>query len=136
MVTKLYRVYTTIDDTVITWIALDRKEPPARYADAIDGLSADVDANEQESQAVDELFTHKEAEKWVDYLRKHYDDESAKIVEEPLPLERGVKGLAYPEGRSDLLKPDKVLKPVKEAEYPFSSTEVWGYYNLHQHGED
>ncbi len=85
---------------------------------------------------MDELFTHKEAEKWVDYLRKHYDDESVKIVEEPLPPERGVKGLAYPEGRSDLLKPDKVLKPVKEAEYPFSSTEVWGYYNLHQHGED
>jgi hypothetical protein len=74
MATKLYRVRSTKDDGAkIIWIALDRKHPPVRYATAIKGLSADVEAGDRAQEAVDELFTYEEA----------------------LPLEPTAKALSY-----------------------------------------
>jgi hypothetical protein len=133
MATKLCRVRTTKEefkgyhDVEITWIAMDRKEPPVHYADAIEGLSADVEANGRQRDAVDELFTRDEAEAWAGYLRKHYDDKSVEIVEQLLPLGADIRGLSYPQGGPNL------LRPVRENDYPFRF-EVYGYYDLPQHG--
>jgi len=120
MATKLYQVRSTKSDgTEIIWIAF-RNDPPVRYAKAIKGLSADFDATERQRQSVDELFTHEEAEQWLDYLKRHYDDLDSKIVEEPLPLAPDAEALSYTSGDMQLLKPIK-------AEDPFSLFEVRGY---------
>jgi hypothetical protein len=96
MATKLYRVRSPKDDGAkIIWIALDRKHPPVRYATAIKGLSADVEAGDRAQEAVDELFTYEEAEKRLAYLRRHFDNLSSEIVEEALPLEPTAKALSY-----------------------------------------
>jgi hypothetical protein len=138
MVDKLYRVRSTKDefkghrDVEITWIAIRvvGDDPPIPYADAIKGLSADVEATDIQRMAVDEFFTREEAEKWVDYLHKHGDYQSTDIVEEPLPLAGYIVGLSYPRGgREDL------LTPVREADYPFSF-EVRGRYTLPRDGEE
>jgi hypothetical protein len=82
MAVKLYRVRTTKarfkghSNVGITGVAIDRKKQPVRYAVAIDGLSTDEEAKEQQRQAVDELFTQEQAEKWVAYLRKYYEGRS------------------------------------------------------------
>jgi hypothetical protein len=130
MVDKLYRVRSTKDefkghrDVGITWIAM-RDDPPLPYAKAIKGLSANVEAaNLPAQRAVDELFTREEAEKWVDYLRKHFDYQSTEIVPVSLPLDKNTEGLSYPHGGENL------LRPVKEGDpFPF---EVCGYYTLPQ----
>jgi hypothetical protein len=139
MVDKLYRVRSTKDefnghrDVEITWIAM-RYDPPLRYAKAIEGLSADVEAKESAQGAVDELFTREEAEKWVEYLHKHFDYQSTEIVEEPLPLDENITGYSYPHpGGEDLLRPVKAA--VKEVDYPFSF-EVCGYYVLPRDGDE
>ncbi len=132
MVDKLYRVLSTKDeikghrDVGITWIAM-RDDPPLPYANAIKGLSANVEAREPAQRAVDELFTREEAEKWFDYLHKHCNYQNTEIVEEPLPLDEDIAGLSYPHGREDLLRP--VKEAVKEGDYPFSF-EVCGHYAL------
>jgi hypothetical protein len=119
MATKLYRVQSTKSDgTKIIWIAF-RNDPPVSYAKAIKGLSADLDATERQRQSVDELFTDKEAEQWLDYLERHYDDLHSKIVEVALPLAPDREALSYTSGDRRLVKP-------KKAGYPFS-LEVRGY---------
>jgi len=123
MLTKLYRVHSIRDDVRIVWIALDRRVPPVRYAAAIQGLSADVEATDRQREAVDELFTREEAEAWAAYLSKHYGERPA-IVEEPLPLNVDIKALSYPhDGAPDL------IRPVRRADYPFSFS-VYGYRQL------
>jgi hypothetical protein len=134
MVDKLYRVRSTKDqfkghrEVEIIWIAI-RDDPPLPYANVIKGLSADVEAKPAERQAVDELFTREEAEKWVDYLLKHCNYQSTEIVEEPLPLDENITGYFYPHGGENL------LSPVKEADYPFSF-EVYGYCALPRDGDE
>ncbi len=132
MVDKLYRVRSTKDefkghrDVEITWIAIRdiRDDPPLRYAHAIKGLSADVDATNMPARlAVDELFTWEEAEKWVDYLHKHCDYQSTEIVPVSLPLDVNTRGLSH------LRDGEGLLPPVKEEDYPFSF-EVRGHYTL------
>jgi len=119
MATKLYRVRSTKSDgTEIIWIAF-RNDPPVSYAIAIKGLSADVEATERQRQSVDELFTYEEAEQWLDYLKRHYDDLDSKIVPVPLPLAPDAEAFSYTSGDMQLLKPIK-------AEDPFS-LEVRGY---------
>jgi len=119
MATKLYRVRSTKSDgTEIVWIAF-RKDPPVPYAKAIGGLSADVEATGRQRQSIDELFTHEEAERWLDYLKRHYGDLDSKIVEVALPLAPDAEALSYTSGDRQLLKPIK-------AEDPFS-LEVRGY---------
>jgi hypothetical protein len=76
---------------------------------------------------VEELFTREEAEKWVDYLRKHCDYQSTEIVEVSLPLDENIPGRSYPHGGENLLRP--VKEALKEGDYPFSF-EVCGYYAL------
>ena len=122
MVDKLYRVRTTMDELEIIWIAI-RDDPPLPYANAIEGLSANVEAEPPQQHAVDELFTREEAEKWVDYLRKHYNYQSTEIVEEPLPLDKNITGLSYSHSGGAL------LYPVKAGDYPFSFG-VYGYPTL------
>jgi hypothetical protein len=151
MGTKLYRVRTTKDNFMgysnveITWIALGRPtdKPPVRYAYAIEGLSADVEANPQQEQAVDELFNREEAEDLVAYLRKYYPDERTEIVEVPLPLRKDIKGFSHPQGlplRKDIKgfsHPQGMpkLEQLKEKyDYPFSSFSVWGYPHLPEDG--
>jgi hypothetical protein len=86
MATKLYRVRSTKSDgTKIVWIAF-RRDPPVRYAKAIEGLSADLEATGRQRQSVDELFTYEEAERWLHYLERHYGDLDSEIVEVDLPL--------------------------------------------------
>jgi hypothetical protein len=134
MVNKIYRVRSTKDEfkghrnVEITWIAF-RDDPPIPYANAIKGLSADVEANDRQRQAVDEFFTQEEAEKWVDYLHKHCDYQNTEIVEEPLRLDAGIVGLSYLHGGGYL------MRPVKEADYPFSF-EVYGYPVLPRDGDE
>ena len=120
MATKLYRVQSTKSDgTEIVWIAF-RKDPPVRYAKAIKGLSADVEATGRQRQSVDELFTYEEAERWLDYLERHYSDLHSKIVEIDLPLAPDAEALSYTSGDRRLLKPSGVGDP-------FSNFEVRGY---------
>ena len=120
MATKLYRVQSTKSDgTEIVWIII-RKDPPVRYAKAIEGLSADVDANSRQRHSVDELFTDKEAEQWLDYLERHYGELHSKIGEVALPLAPDAEALSYTSGERRLVKPNK-------AGYPFSHFEVLGY---------
>ena len=119
MATKLYRVQSTKSDgTEIIWIAF-RNDPPVPYAKAIKGLSADLEATGRQRQSVDELFTDKEAEQWLDYLERHYDDLHSKIVEVALPLAPDAKALSYTSGDRQLLKPIKAGDPF--------SLEVRGY---------
>ena len=119
MATKLYRVRSTKSDgTEIVWIAF-RKDPPVPYAKAIKGLSADVEATGRQRQSVDELFTHEEAERWLDYLKRHYDYPHSKIDEVDLPLAPDAKALSYTSGDRHLLKPIKAGDPF--------SLEVRGY---------
>jgi len=139
---NLYRIHTITDDfreadgVEITWVAVGREAPPAPYAEAIrDPLPGSESYRYQRSRyqqsAVDELFTHEEAEAWVAYLRKHYGDESAEIVEQPLPLTGDAMGLTdLPLGGGQDL-----LVPAKEDDYPFSF-EVYGYYDFRQHWDD
>ena len=121
MATKLYRVRSTKSDgTEIVWIAFGRN-PPVRYAKAIDGLSADVDAGPRQRHSVDELFTFEEAEQWYEYLERHYHgDLDSEIVEEALPLAPDAEALSY--GSSE-----RIRREAKRAEYPFSHFEVHGY---------
>jgi hypothetical protein len=120
MATKLYRVRSTESDgTEIIWLAF-RNDPPVRYAKAIKGLSADFDATERQRQSVDELFTSEEADQWLDYLERHYDDLDSKIVEEALPLAPDAEALSY--GSSE-----RIRREAKRAGYPFSHFEVHGY---------
>src|SRR5215208_3783279 len=85
MATKLYRVRSTKSDgTGIVWIAF-RKDPPVPYGDAIKGLNAHWTASDRQRHSVDELFTYEEAEQWLDYLKRHYDDLDSKI-DPPVPL--------------------------------------------------
>ena len=134
MVDKLYRVRSTKDqfkghrEVWIIWIAI-REDPPLPYANAIQGLSPDVEAKPAERQAVDEFFTREEAEKWVDYLLKHCNYQSTEIIEEPLPLDENITGYFYPHGG------EKLLSPVKEGDYPFSF-EVYGYPVLPRDGDE
>jgi hypothetical protein len=122
MATKLYRVRSTKDDgSQIIWVALGRQHPPVSYAAAIKGLSADLDAGERARDAVDELLTYQEAENWLAYLRRHYDDLRSEIVEEALPLEPTARALSYPTGDT------RLLRVVKKEGYPFSDFEVHGY---------
>jgi len=124
MATKLYRVRSTKSDgTEIVWIAF-RKDPPVRYAKAIEGLSADFDATERQRQSVDELFTYEEAKQWLDYLERHYGDLDSEIVEEPLPLAPNTEALSY--GSSE-----RIRREAKRAGYPFSHFEVHGYEVQH-----
>jgi hypothetical protein len=124
MATKLYRVRSTKSDgTEIIWLAF-RNDPPVRYAKAIKGLSADFDATERQRQSVDELFTSEEAEQWLDYLERHYDDLDSKIVEEALPLAPDAEALSY--GSSE-----RIRREAKRAGYPFSHFEVHGYEVQH-----
>ena len=125
MATKLYRVRSTKSDgTEIVWIAF-RKAPPVRYAKAIEGLSADVEATGRQRQSVDELFTYDEAKQLIDYLSKHYDGLRSKMVEEALPLEPTVQALHYT--KRHYTKSDVRLRPVvKTVNYPFpDSVEVY-----------
>src|ERR671912_239060 len=87
MATKLYRVRSTKSDgTEIIWIAF-RNDPPVPYANAIKGLrSAPPGATGRQRQSVDELFTYEEAERWLDYLERHYGDLHSKIDPVDLPL--------------------------------------------------
>ena len=120
MATKLYRVRSTKSDgTEIVWIII-RKDPPVRYAKAIKGLSADVEATGRQRQSVDELFTDKEAKQWLDYLERHYDDLHSKIVEVALPLAPDAEALSYAPG-------ERIRREAKKAGYPFSHFEVHGY---------
>jgi hypothetical protein len=124
MATKLYRVRSTKSDgTEIVWIAF-RKDPPVRYAEAIKGASAALDVGDRAREAVDELFTHDEAEQLIDYLSKHYDDLRSKIDEETLPLEPTVQALHYTRRQAS---DDVKLRPVvKKDDYPFpDSVEVY-----------
>jgi hypothetical protein len=137
MTAKLYRVHTTTDDfkgydgVLITWVAVGRQTPPAPYAEAIWGLSANAEPDPYQRGAVDELFTLEEAEAWVTYLRKHYGDESAEIAEQPLPLKGNTIGLSdIPVGGGVDL-----LMPVREGDYPFPF-QVYGYYDLRHHGDE
>ena len=119
MATKLYQVRSTKSDgTEIIWIAF-RNDPPVPYAKAIKGLSADVEATGRQRQSVDELFTHEEAERWLDYLKRHYSDLHSKIVEVDLPLAPDAEALSYTSGDRQLLKPIKAGDPF--------SLEVRGY---------
>jgi hypothetical protein len=121
MATKLYRVRSTKSNgTEIIWIGF-RNDPPVRYAKAMKGLSADLEATGRQRQSVDELFTYEEARQWLDYLERHYRDLHSKIVEVDLPLAPDAEALSYTSGDRQLLKPNK-------AGYPFSSHfEVRGY---------
>ena len=123
MATKLYRVRSTKSDgTEIDWIII-RNDPPVRYAKAIKGVSASLDATERQRQSVDELFTDKEAEQWLDYLERHDSDLHSKIVPVDLPLAPDEEALSYTSGDRRLLKPNK-----NKAGYPFPpSFEVLGY---------
>ena len=117
MVTKLYRVRSMRDDLRIVWIAVDRKKPPGepsvRYADVIEGLSADAEATAQERDAVDEFFTREEAEAWREHLQAHYGDVEIEIelVEQPLPLEKNVKSLVSRRGSQDLIPSGGINHP-------------------------
>jgi hypothetical protein len=96
MATKLYRVQSTKSDgTKIVWIALEKKYPPVRYAKAIEGLSADVEAIERQQHSVDELFTYEEAKQWLEYLKRHYGDLDSEIVDVALPLAPNAEALSY-----------------------------------------
>jgi hypothetical protein len=121
MATKLYRVRSTRSEgTEIVWIAF-RKNPPIRYAKAIEGLSADVDAGPRQRHSVDELFTYEEAEQWLEYLERHYDgDLDSEIVEVALPLAPDAEALSYAPG-------ERIRREAKKAGYPFSHFEVHGY---------
>ena len=121
MATKLYRVQSTKSDgTEIVWIAF-RKDPPVRYAKAIEGLSADVDAGPRQRHSVDELFTFEEAEQWYEYLERHYSgDLESEIVEVALPLGPNTKALSYASSK-------RIRREAIRAGYPFSNFEVHGY---------
>jgi hypothetical protein len=125
MATKLYRVRSTKSDgTEIVWIAF-RKDPPVRYAKAIDGLSADVDADSRQRHSVDELFTFEEAEQWYEYLERHYHgDLDSEIVEVDLPLAPNTEALSYASS-------ERTRREAKRAGYPFSHFEVHGYEVQH-----
>ena len=124
MATKLYRVRSTKSDgTEIVWIAF-RRDPPVRYAKAIEGLSADLEATGRQRQSVDELFTYEEAERWLDYLERHYGDLHSKIDPVDLPLAPDAKALSYTSGDRRLLKPSGVGDR-------FSNFEVRGYEVQH-----
>jgi hypothetical protein len=121
METKLYRVRSTRSDgTEIVWIAFG-KDPPVRYAKAIEGLSADVEAGPRQRHSVDELFTFEEAEQWYEYLERHYSgDLESEIVEVALPLAPNTKALSYASS-------EWIRREAKRAGYPFSNFEVHGY---------
>jgi hypothetical protein len=125
MATKLYRVQSTkSDDTEIIWLAF-RKDPPVRYAKAIEGLSEDGEATGRQRQSVDELFTYEEAEQWLDYLERHYGDLDSEIdggVD--LPLAPNAEALSY--GSSEGIRQE-----AKRAGYPFSHFEVHRYEVQH-----
>jgi hypothetical protein len=136
MIAKLYRVQTRTDaiegydDVLVTWVAAGREAPPAPYADAIEGLGSDDEADLYRRNAVDELFTFEEAEEWVDYLQSHYGGESAEVVEEPLPLPGNAMALSdVPVGGGV----DQIL-PVRGEDFPFSFP-VYGCYDLRRHLE-
>ena len=120
MIAKLYRVQTRTDaiegydDVLVTWVAAGREAPPAPYANAIEGLGSDDEADLYRRNAVDELFTFEEAEEWVDYLQSHYGGESAEVVEEPLPLPGNAMALSdVPVGGGV----DQIL-PVRGEDFP------------------
>ena len=120
MATKLYRVLSTKSDgTEIIWIAF-RKDPPVRYAKAIEGLSADVEADSRQRQSVDELFTYEEAKQWLEYLKRHYGDLDSEIVDVALPLAPDAEAFSYTPG-------ERIRREAKRAGYPFSNFEVHGY---------
>jgi hypothetical protein len=121
MATKLYQVRSTKSDgTEIIWIGF-RTDPPVRYAKAIKGLSADVDAGPRQRHSVDELFTFKEAEQWHEYLERHYSgDLESEIVEVDLPLPPDAEALSYASS-------ERIRREAKRAGYPFSNFEVHGY---------
>jgi hypothetical protein len=125
MTTKLYRVRSTKSDgTEIVWIAF-RKDPPVRYAKAIEGLSADVGANSRQRHSVDELFTFEEAEQWYEYLERHYHgDLDSEIVEVDLPLSPNTEALSYASS-------EWIRQEAKRAGYPFSHFEVHRYEVQH-----
>ena len=125
MATKLYRVRSTRSEgTEIVWIAF-RKNPPIRYAKAIEGLSADVDAGPRQRHSVDELFTFEEAEQWYEYLERHYSgDLESEIVEVDLPLPPDAGALSYASS-------ERIRREAKRAGYPFSHFEVHGYEVQH-----
>ncbi len=121
MATELYRVRSTkADRTEIIWLAF-RREPPVPYAEAtIKGLSAEVEANERQRQAVDELFTYEEAEQWLTYLRNHYGELDSEIVAKALPLEPDAGALSYSSG-------ERIRPEARKEDYPFSDFEVHRY---------
>jgi hypothetical protein len=120
MVTKLYRVRSTQDDgTEIIWVAT-RNEPPVPYTEAVKGLSAEIEAGDRVREAVDELFTHEEAQRWVEYLRRHYPGLTSNIVEVALPLEQAAEALSYSSS-------ERMRQERKKADYPFSDFEVHRY---------
>jgi hypothetical protein len=121
MATKLYQVRSTKSDgTEIIWIAF-RNDPPVRYAKAIKGLSADVDAGPRQRHSVDELFTFEEAEQWYEYLERHYSgDLESEIVEVDLPLPPDAGALSYASS-------ERKRREAKRAGHPFSNFEVRGY---------
>jgi|SRR5215218_2822511 len=122
MATKLYRVRSTKSDgTGIVWIAF-RKDPPVPYGDAIKGLNAHWTASDRQRHSVDELFTYEEAEQWLDYLKRHYDDLDSKIDPPvPLPLAPDAEALSYAPPS------ERIRQETKKAGYPFSHFEVHGY---------
>jgi hypothetical protein len=134
MTATLYRVQTRTDaiegydDVLITWVAAGREAPVTSYADVIKGLGSSDEADLFRRNAVDELFTFEEAQAWAAYLQRHYDDESAEVVEQPLPLPGDAMALSdIPVGEGV----DQIM-PLREEDYPFSFP-VYGCYDLHEH---
>jgi hypothetical protein len=140
MIPSLFRVYSRAEirgykNVRITWFVMERARPlfgpngssGVPYQRVISGYDREDQVIYCE-EAVEELFTGEEAKAFIDFVRKHYQDASARAEPFELPMMSNTIGFGGVPvgGGTDFF----TINDDPEYDLPFK---VGGYYDVRDH---